>query len=213
MKLHPLSWNFSSCPPEEVPFLFCYEFSRELESIGEMVDFIRHSNMKQPSYWSPIPNFGWKEWPDRPYLWVPRAEREKRLARLLTIGEEPVIVDLPVTATITEYVSALEERWRLSERQRLFVPSPRRDRSALKSRYQDQLRMLIVHRLSKYYRPKEIFELLKTEYHEIAYQSPKNISRTLRIFDRHLCAFHLRAQANINAGLWFPPFGRYLIES
>jgi hypothetical protein len=213
VKLHPLSWNFSSCPPREIPFLFYYEFSRELEWIHTLVDFIRHGQAEEPTYWSPIPDFGWKEWPDWPYLRVRQAERQKRLAGLFTVGkEEPVIVDLPVTATITDYVRALEERWRVSERQRLFVPSPRRDRSALKARYQDQLRMLSVYRLSKYHRPKEVFERLKGEYREIVYTSPKNFSRTLRLFDRHLCAFHLRAQVNINAGLWFPPFGRHLIE-
>jgi hypothetical protein len=218
VKLHPLSWNFSSCPRKEIPFLFYYEFSREFEWIRALVDFIRHGQMTPPSYWSPIPDFGWADWPARPYLWIPQAKRQKRLARLLTIGKEPVILDLPRSATIFDHIRALEERWRVSEQlafepqRRLFVPSPRRDRSALKARYKDRLRMLSVYRLSKYYRPKEVSELLKKEYRTIAYRSPKNFSRTLRTFDRHLCVFHLRAQANINAGLWFPPFRRHLIE-
>jgi hypothetical protein len=217
VKLHPLAWNFSTCPPREIPFLFCYEFSRELEWIRDLVDFIRQGQLEQPSYWSPIPEFGWKEWPTRPYLWVPQAERQKRLGRLFTAGEqESVIVELPLNASSGDYIKELENRVRRSEQLLQSNPfkrrSLRRGRSSAEAKYHDQLRMLSIYRLRKYHRPKDVVELLKREYRKIAYTSPKHLSETLRTFDRHLCTFHLRAQANINAGRWFPPFGRHFIE-
>jgi hypothetical protein len=171
--------------------------------------------MEQPTYWSPVPEFGWAEWPAWPYLWTPQTERQKRLVRLLAIGEEPIIVELPVSATSGDYIKALENRVRKTERASQpnpFKPRSRGGRSSLEAKYHDRLRMLSVYRLRKYYRPKEVFELLKQEYRKISYNSPKHLSETLRTFERHLCAFHLCAQANMNAGRWFPPFGRHLVE-
>jgi hypothetical protein len=212
VKLHPLSWNFSSCPPEEIPFLYCYEFSRELKPILETVDFIRRGQLERPSYWSQVSEFGWEQWPDRPYLWVPQAKRERRLARLLAASEEPVIVDLPVTATIADHIKALEVRVRMSERPWSSSSIMQRGRSASEAKYHDQLRMLTIYRLRQHHRPQKVCEILHSQYRKIAYTSSKNLSRSLRTFDRHLCAFYLRAQANIKGGLWFPPFGRHLIK-
>ena len=211
MKLHPLSWKFSSCPPEEIRYLFCYELSRELQWIRATVDLIRHGYMERQSYWSPIKDFGWKEWPERPYLWLPPAERKERLARLFALGKGPFVDDQVKSVTQEDYTRALENRLHLAEHQSP-IKMVRSGRSALGARYHDRLRMLSIYRLRQHHSPKEVYEALRSHYRKIAYNSPKNISRTLHTFDRHLCEFYLKAKSNIDRGLWFPPFGRYLIE-
>lgn len=83
MKLHPLDWNFSSCPHDELSILYCYEFSRESVSLREAIHYMRHGRPEGPTYWSNIPDFGWSEWPLLPLLFIPAAERRRRIAQLL----------------------------------------------------------------------------------------------------------------------------------
>jgi hypothetical protein len=103
-----LSWDFSSCPPEEKEFLYSYEFSRESEAIRKRVAFIRHAQISQPTYWAPIPDFGWPEWPKGPLLLLPVADRIERRKKL----SEP-------NAKIEDEFLALQVRPRLGgDRQR-----------------------------------------------------------------------------------------------
>jgi hypothetical protein len=81
---YPLDWDFRSCPPDELPILYNYEFSRESGWIGEQVEFIRCGHSTSPTYWAPNPAFGFPEWPAQGYLSIPEVERLKRLYGLLS---------------------------------------------------------------------------------------------------------------------------------
>jgi len=48
--------------------------------VRDTVEFIRRGKIQCSTHWSVIPNFGWPEWPDRPYLWVSITERQNRFS-------------------------------------------------------------------------------------------------------------------------------------
>src|SRR5215469_12092843 len=79
---HPLSIDFSGCPQAERRRLLCYESSRELGWLRDYVHWMRTGTVSEVSYWRPDPQFGWAEWPLRPYLDVLADERARRMAKL-----------------------------------------------------------------------------------------------------------------------------------
>jgi hypothetical protein len=209
-ELEPLDWNFSSCPEQEIPYLFCYEFARECLAVLENVEFMRHGVIEPPTYWSPNPDFGWKEWPVWPYLSVPQAERQKRIAKLLLPNlavdvirirtEHPEFSDWEVYKAID------------SEKNSASANEPQKGRRALSARYHDQLRGLSIYRLRQYYSARVTLERLAEFYQKAAYNSSSNLDRGKRQTPKHIAAFCLLAQDRMRHGLWFPPFGPHLIK-
>jgi hypothetical protein len=110
-ELQPLDWNFSTCPREEIPYLFSYEFARECSGVRENVKFIRYGIIEPPTYWSPNPKFGWAEWPRHPYLWVPTLERQKRIRELMLPNPIAdvirVMAEQPIDASVWEQYLAI----------------------------------------------------------------------------------------------------------
>src|SRR5437868_4698234 len=78
----PLSIEFSSCPPTERRRLLCYESGRELDWLRDYVQWMRTGTISEESYWRPIPQFGWAEWPVQPYMDIPTDERAQHITRL-----------------------------------------------------------------------------------------------------------------------------------
>jgi hypothetical protein len=211
MRLAPLDWNFSNCPLPELPILYNYEFSRESGDLREDVDFIRHGQPSEPTYWSNIPDFGWPEWPELPFLTISPAERQRRIA-LLSSPPDPItdivqaLAELPLDSPPVEQQRAIVKHIR--EQYTSVKPLPR-NRSAS---YRDRLRALSVYRLRQHYSAPDVLKLLQEHYRKAAYNHPGNIDRAKREFMRHLYAFVLRAQDQARKGQWFPPFGPYLIR-
>jgi hypothetical protein len=177
----------------EKPFLYNYEYSRESAELRELVAFIRHGRMQEPTYWAPNPAFGWPEWPDRSYLCIPQTER---LWRLSALAESHAKVHHLLNPPPFER------------------PATREGRASFAARYNDQLRALSLARLRVDWTAKETFALLREIYGERApYGDVTAMERAQRRTHRVLVAFILRAKAGIEHGLWFPPFGSYVIRS
>jgi hypothetical protein len=92
-------WDFSSCPSEELPDVYLYEYSREIDSIRDAVATWRAKAKSQtfggycelvkrdgiPSVCSPIDKFFLSpEWPLKPYLSIPKKERDRRAKQFLS---------------------------------------------------------------------------------------------------------------------------------
>jgi hypothetical protein len=210
LSLQPLDWNFSSCPPDDLPVLYCYEFSRESISLRETVDYMRHG--ESHGYWSPIPDFGWTEWPAEPFLSIPPAERARRIVQLFT--PNPVtdvvhaLVKQPLNNSIFEQQIAIAKHVREQCTDGPEAPPKGRRANAL----DDQLRALSITRLRQHHSAREVIDLLQEHFLKVAYKDPSNLDRAKAKLPRHLTAFVLRAQGQIQEGRWFPPFGPYLIK-
>jgi hypothetical protein len=210
MKLAPLDWNFSSCPPAELPILYNYEFSRESGDLRDDIDFMRRGRPSGSTYWSPVPDFGWPEWPLLPYLTIPPAERQRRIAMLFAPNSVGDIVqalsEQPLNSALWEDQLAIAKHVREGCTTAKALP---RNRSAS---YRDCLRTLSVYRLRQYHSARETKDLLGEHFRKAAYNHPGNIDRAKREFMRHLYAFVLRAQDQAGKGYWFPPFGPHLVR-
>jgi hypothetical protein len=214
LKLHPLDWNFSSCPPTELPILYCYEFSRESVYLREAVDYLRHGRPAGLTYWSSIPDFGWPEWPKSPILLIPPAERRRRIAQLLVPNPITDIVcalaEQPPDSSLFSRQLAIARHVR--EQSTPTAKASPRNRSAVAARYRDQLRALSVYRLRRHYRAREVMGLLREHFRKAAYNDTSSLYKAAKRARQHLAAFVLRAHSQLDKGQWFPPFGPCLIE-
>jgi hypothetical protein len=212
LKLQPLDWNFSACPPAERPILYCYEFSRESSSLRETVDYMRNGRPEEPTYWSNIPDFGWSEWPFYPFLSIPESERRRRIEQLLTPNPVSEIVlalaEQPPGSSFWEQQLAIAKSIRAQSTPVLKASRKGRRANAL----HDQLRALSVYRLRQYHSARKVIGILREHFRKAAYNDPSNLDRAKRELPKHLTAFVLRAQGRIQKGCWFPPFGPYLIK-
>lgn len=225
----PLNWNFAS-PEREIDELFCYEFSRESQEIRDRVDFIRHGQIDAPTYWTPNPAFGWPEWPAKPYLSIPQAERERRIKILLALNDDHILalrarppsgdykssgktisVYLSDDATLDEQIDAAAALIRIENRGAKPARKRQTGHGATKAGIHDQLRALSVLRLRRYYTAPETLLLLEKTSGRQVYADETAMERAKRRARRHLCGFHLRALDRIRHGLWFPPFGKHLL--
>jgi hypothetical protein len=189
---YPFDWDFRSCPPEELPILYNYEFSRESAWVRRQVEFIRYGHVMPPTYWSPNPAFGWREWPTQNYLSIPEVERLRRLYGLLSGHEQFVALLRPPT---------------------ILAPATREGRASFAARYSDQLRALSIARLRTDWTAVETFALLREIYAKrVPYSDVTAMERAQRKAHRFLVSFVLRAEERIKEGLWFPPFGGYVIR-
>jgi hypothetical protein len=171
--------------------LYNYEFSRESAWIGKQVEFIRYGRVTSPSYWSPNPSFGWSEWPLQSYLSIPELERLRRLYGLLSEHEQFVELLRPP---------------------KILTPATREGRASNAARYTDQLRALSVARLRVGRTAAETLTLLAQLYDPSPYRDTTALERAQRKAHRFLVSFILRANERIKNGLWFPPFGGYVIR-
>ena len=205
MKLQPLDWDFSSCPPDELPVLYGYEFSRESDSLLAEVNSIRLGSRR----------FGWPEWPEQPFLSIPARQRQERLTRLLT--SDPIsdiieaIAPLPEDASELDLQIAIAVYAREQATQKKDEP---RNRGAATARYRDQLRALSIYRLRRHYSARKIISLLQETYRKMTYNDDASASvyKAARRAEQYLDAFVLRAHSQILAKQWFPPFGWHLIK-
>jgi hypothetical protein len=212
--LPAFDWDFSSCPDDERLHLYHYEFSRESEAILDRVASIRFDRLPKPTYWSPRPAFGWPEWPLKPYLSIPAAERAQRRkaldaqqctsmadllalrARLFTPASHP---------TYDELASALLHL--APKTIGAGTPVVRRTgRAAGKAALSQRLQALRIYRLRERYTATQTIEILGGEYAD-----KTTVDRVKRRFPKFLAEFVLQADTQIAAGLWFPPFGRTLV--
>jgi hypothetical protein len=212
LKLQPLDWNFSTCPAGELPILYCYEFSRESSSLREIVDYMRYARPEGPTYWLLIPAFGWREWPLYPFLSIPEPERRRRIEQLLTPNPVSDIVhalaEQPPGSSLWEQQLAIAKSIRAQSTPVSKAPRKGRRANAL----HDQLRMLSVYRLRQHHSAGEVIDILREHFRKATYNDPSNLDRAKRELPKHLTAFVLRAQGQIQKGCWFPPFGPYLIK-
>jgi hypothetical protein len=224
--LAPLDWNFTSCPSKEIPFLFCYEYSRELSWIEEEIETIRDSGTK------PVGWHDWLEWPDRPYLWLPKNERQERLKILLNRGEEgsPLgfrVVPLigkkkksPANWLAVDYYPAKEDDDSIREvkaalnvhvdqfwAHRELLSQPRTRGAS----YHDRLRALSVNRLRQHNSVEQTLDILASAYREEPFVDETTLERAKRRMKVYLHEFDLKARLRFQCNVWFPPFGRYTI--
>lgn len=211
MKLHPLAWNFDSCPEHEIPYLYNYEFSRESVQLREMVDFMRHGHIDPPTYWTPNPEFGWPQWPLMPYLSIPAEERACLLETLFR--QQTSANDL---LNLRTQLFRRGEGLNLSEiyPALLRLPlAPVNDqavgRAAIKAKFNNELRSLAVYRLCECHPPREALRLYNNAYGQ-TYSSVDALGKAKRKARQYLTAFVLNAGANAAQGFWFPPFGTSL---
>jgi len=188
---YPSDWDFRSCPPDELPILYNYEFSRESAWIREQVEFIRHAQNSAPTYWSPSPSFGWPEWPLQSYLSIPELERLRRLYGL---------------------TSAQERFAELLNPPKILAAPTRTGRASYRAGYADQLRALSVARLRVGRTAAETRALLAQLYDPSPYAEETALERAQRKAYRVLVRFVLLAKAQLAHGRWFPPFGAYVIR-
>jgi len=204
LKLQPLDWNFSSCPPDELPILYGYEFSRESDSLLAEVDSIRRGSR---------PYFGWPEWPEQPFLSIPARQRQERLTRLLTPNPANDIIEaiasLPEDASELDLQIAIAVHVREQATQKKDAP---RNRSAAAAKYRDQLRALSIYRLRQHYSAREVLDILREQYRKAAYSDTASLYKAAKRAEQHLNEFVLRAHSQILSKQWFPPFGWHLLN-
>jgi hypothetical protein len=205
LKLQPLDWNFSTCPKEELPILYCYEFSRESISLRDAIEHMRRGK----------PGFGWPEWPEQPFLSIPARKRQKRLTRLLT--PDPLSDIIEAIATQPEDASELDLQIAIAVHVREQATQKKdepRNRGAATARYRDQLKALSVYRLRRHHSARKIISLLQETYRKMTYNDDASASvyKAAKRAEQHLDAFALRAHSQILAQRWFPPFGWHLIK-
>jgi hypothetical protein len=189
---YPFDWDFRCCPPEELPILYNYEYSRESVWIREQVDFIRHGPVPSATtYYSPNPSFGWPEWPVQSYLSIPENERLRRLYSLLRDHEQ--------------FVELLHPP-------KIYASPTRTGRASYAARYADQLRALSVARLRISHTAAETLALLGQLHDPPTYTDTTALERAQRKAHRLLVRFVLLAKAQLTHGHWFPPFGAYIIR-
>jgi hypothetical protein len=212
LKLQPLDWMFSDCPPDELPILYCYEFSRESISLRETVDYMRHGQPEESTYWTPDQNFGWREWPLYPFLSIPQPERTRRIAQ--PFAPNPVADIVQATAKPPFGGSIIEQQLAIAKHVReqctAVHKTPPKGRRA--NALDDQLRALSIHRLRQHHSARKVIDLLQEHFLKVAYKDPSNLDRAKAKLPKHLAAFVLRAQGQIQNGRWFPPFGPYVIK-
>jgi hypothetical protein len=212
VKLHPLDWNFSSCPPNELPILYCYELSRESIALREAVDYMRHGRPMGPTYWSNIPVFGWREWPEYPFLSIPATERQKRLTQLLVPNPVADIVgalaEHPPSSSLWEQQLAIAAHVREKCTAKHGAPPKGRRANALN----DQLRALSIYRLLQHHSAREARRLIRENFRNETYNDLSNLNRAKRRVPEHLAAFVLRAQEKMRQGQWFAPFGPFVLN-
>jgi hypothetical protein len=212
LKLHPLDWDFSSCPPDELPILYCYEFSRELSSMLREVGHMRYGEPKESSYWTPDPNFGWPEWPEFPFLAVPVRERARRLALLMVPDPMADIVQITARPTVPRTVLELQIALVKHIREQTTPKPAQRNRGSDIARYRDQLRALSVYRLMEHFSARDVVDFLREHYRRPLYTRPNGLYKVCHRASQHLQRFEGKARAQIREGQWFPPFGRYLVS-
>jgi hypothetical protein len=92
-------WDFSDCPPDELPFCFRYEYYRESDKVKEAVQRFRECRAMVPvgilslmSGWlAHIPDY-FPDFPELPWLDFPEKERTKYIKRIKNFDKinEPV---------------------------------------------------------------------------------------------------------------------------
>jgi hypothetical protein len=95
-------WDFSACPDEQSEACYFYEFAREcpheiraVRAQRDQLKDISRDNAPEQTFWhSTIDIFvDWPEFPDTPFLCIPKAERTRRIANAQRMTP-PVQADL-----------------------------------------------------------------------------------------------------------------------
>jgi hypothetical protein len=211
-----------------------YEFSRESAWIREQVEFIRYGQIPAPSYWSPLPTFGWPEWwPAHSYLSVPEEERKSRLQllaatnydELRALSVRPPITGSPARGKImpiylddnlslSEQYEALLALLRVEHRGGRYTKGQRpraQGRAATVARRFDRVRALSAARVLQLYPASEALRAMNDAHGQCVFSDVTALRRSANRAHRYLVEFILSAKRQINRGLWPPPFGNTLV--
>jgi hypothetical protein len=209
---HWSEWEFSICSQCQRPFCFAYESLRELPSLISEIDWIRHGHSSQPSYWTPIPDFGPRQWPHTPFLAIEDQERELLIRHIIERSRQPKLT----TETVLSggWVRTIQYA-PVEKPMRAWLPDEitgSKGRGSAMSQYADKLRRLGVYRLAKTRNPKQVMDFLNEHCKTSPYTTLYALRRAIQSVPKDLCAFSLIAHTNIKHGYWPAPFGEYLIQ-
>jgi hypothetical protein len=231
---YPLDWCVAQCPVEEMAPLHDYEYSRESSWIQQQVDFIRHGQIPAPTYWSPLPSFGWSEWSLQGYLSVPGDERKRRVQSLAAtnydelraLSVRPPIAGPPPSGRVIpvyldaelsphEQYEALLALLRVEHRDGGYAKGRRRraqGRASTVARRFDRVRALSAARLLQLYSAAEALARMNEAHGQIVFSDVTSLRRSANRAHAYLDEFILLAKRQISRGLWPPPFGNTLVE-
>jgi len=220
--LHPFDWNFSSCPKDEIPYLYFYEYAREFPRIIEAVETIRRSHRKPKFDWH-----DWPKWPQRPYLLLPQHKRKHRLKALKALPDDLIFtirivpllgkdqrlgwlsLDFQVTERVNpnELIAAMASYVQLYWTNREQLMRPRSTgRAAAQAHFWTRLRALSVYRLRRHYTAAEALGLHQKAWRPVEFNSGSAMNRARHKTKVYLDVFSEMASLRMKSGRWFPPF-------